>query len=268
MMKKDGSTLTELLVVVGIIAFLLGLSLPPLFAAREHARTIECQANIRRIGLAFDLYYTNHCTFPHAYVPPIHPVDAAARMADYSIDWGGIAWYRYLDIVPDKYSARKQLVQCPSKSYSAARFKYNDLWGSYGVNWSACKSSSDSAIAGLFGEFCGSPVVPRSSRTLLLADSGYAVMAWVNTLPDSHARAPKSPYTAFNMAYIPGASVNAQKEILPWQEEDAHGGRHPGKKVNCLFTDGHIKPTNADDLVVRPLNHGQFENLTPLWKPK
>jgi prepilin-type processing-associated H-X9-DG protein len=267
-MKKAGSTLTELLVVISIIALLLSILLPVLFSARQSARAILCQHNIRNIGVAFNVYHTNHNTFPSAFVPSPSVPDSTENTVDPTIDWGGRWWFYYLDIVPDSFSADKHILRCPSKNYAELQYKYNDLWGNYGVNWSVCKSPSDSAIASSFTDFSGSPAMARSSKTLLLADSGYTLMAWVNTLPDSHARAPKSLFEAFNMAYIPGASVNAQKELWPGQQEDARGGRHPEKKVNCLFTDGHVEATRADDLVVRPLNHGQFENLAPLWEPK
>ncbi|MCP4452569.1 MAG: hypothetical protein GY809_14000 [Planctomycetes bacterium] len=160
------------------------------------------------------------------------------------------------------------MLRCPSKNYAELEYKHNDLWGNYGVNWSVCKSPSDSAMASSFPAFSGSPTMAGSSKTLLLADSGYTLMAWVHTLPDAHAQAPTSPFEAFNKAYIPGASVNAQKDLWAEQKEDANGGRHPGKKVNGLFTDGHVHKMKADDLVVRPQNHGQFDNLTPLWEPK
>jgi prepilin-type processing-associated H-X9-DG protein len=268
MMKKNGSTLTELLMVVGIIAFLLAISLPLFLAARRRTRTILCQSNIRNIGLAFDLYHTNHNTFPSAFVPSLTLPDSAGNMVDSSIDWEGLWWFYYLDIVPDIFSANKHILRCPSKNNAEPKFKYNDLWGNYGVNWSVCKSPSESVIAGSFGEFSGSPTRVRSSRTLLLADSGYTLLAWVHTLPESHAQAPKTSYEAFNKGYIPGATVNAHKTPWPEHEVDALGGRHPGKRVNCLFTDGHVSQSEADDLAVRPLNHGQFEKLTPLWKPK
>lgn len=269
-MKKDGFTLVEMLIVISIIAFLLAVVLPVFSFAGRLARGVICRGNVRSIGLAFDLYHTTHGAFPSAVLPTLVP-GPEEPMMDYSVDWGGRWWPQALDIVPVRFSDQKHILRCPSKSYTRLKYKYNDLWGNYGANWSICKSPHD-AVATPFPEFSGMPLKRTSihgpDKTLLLADSGYALLAWVHTLPDSHARAPRSSYEAFNVAYVPGASVNAQNFLWPEQKADAIDGRHPGRTVNCLFVDGHTEKRKADDLVVLPLDHGQVENLTPLWKPR
>ncbi len=119
--SKRGFTLVELLVVIAIIGIMVGLLLPAVQAAREVARRMQCQNNLRQWSLGCHNYHAAYNTFPigridpayggyrwsfQASVLPYIEQDVVYKLIDYT---------RPLDINdPEVFTAKFNLCYCPS----------------------------------------------------------------------------------------------------------------------------------------------------------
>jgi prepilin-type processing-associated H-X9-DG protein len=270
-MKERGLALVELLVVVAVIIVLLGLSLPVLRQVRGQVRSTVCRSNLSQLMVEFLAYEATHGVLPFGLdttqsdKPPGGIAGNLARNPLY--DPFGWWWFHCLGLpTPRPFSTQPTILRCPSALLVDPGLKNNILYGNYGVNWSICKSPRTTED---LREFKGRPLstssMTKASETLLILDSGYALIAWYHATAD-----PPHPWenrVGYDASYVPGLPANRQRALLPGQQDDALNGRHGTRYVNAGFVDGHVERRWAQSLGVRKTEEG-YSNLRPLWTPK
>ena len=123
-MKKQNFTLTELLVVISIIAILAGLLLPALNKSRASAQNAACISNLKQVGATFMLYANDFDDLlppaDFANTPSVEVLDAddQPKLENALENATNIPWYirlgtkKYLPRF-DATDTSKTVVNCP-----------------------------------------------------------------------------------------------------------------------------------------------------------
>ena len=264
-MKRAGFTLIELLVVISILSVLTALTSAASHYAREQAKAAKCKHNIRGLSLDLITYSMDTGRFPKGVEFTLgHTI--GDLMYDLPAKW----WFQAIGHEPKMYDVSYTPLQCPSKQLSGSiSLKYNKLWANYGVNWSVC-SSLEEFMPSNFRDFARTSLAYDSAKSpsqlLLMLDSGYSLLGWQLSANPIQVLTPSQGPLA--TSYIPGLSLNKERELHPIQKDDAEQGRHLDQRVNVGYVDGHVEQRQADSLLVDQSAEGHYSNRTPLWKPR
>lgn len=244
----EGFTLTELLLVIAVIAILACLFLPVLSRAKEQARTVQCISNVRQLTLALNLYVDDYGHYPLAYGPASRTTSSQS-------------WQDTLSPYLSETTSNSvfQIIRCPSyRQYGTFAVGGARIF----VPFSIYGYSSGSA-------YSLSPTQNDSANPRYLQVSAVVVPSQMIAVGDAYMIAldvPKIVLGSTDLHYIP----IKYREKLPGYEREqlAVRARHHARHV-VGFCDGHVEAILfgtlfADNAEARRLwNYDHQPHVTP-----
>ena len=193
--RRRGVSLLELLIVIFILSLLMALLLPAIQAAREAARRIKCQNNLRQWGVGIASYENLRGEFPPGYrlappiasfVPGVLPhVEQSLLSYDVSRDWDDPANSRAI-------ATPLAILRCPTSptgqrldTSGGAPAAAGDYAPTHGVNavycnlagWPLYSPPNENGIL-IFEPVPAADVTDGLSQTILLVEDAGRPQLW------------------------------------------------------------------------------------------
>jgi len=207
MRNSKGFTLVELLIVVAILSMLVAMLLPTLGKAKDLARDVVCQSNLRSMWPAMRFFAEDH----EGYLPPVaHATHGTWNqlLANYGKDNSGWA--------PETSYTAKENFECPSYEYESISRR-----GCYGMNWAMANYDSEGQ-----GNF-----IRNSWPNCEYLFEATLRPAHLYLVGDTSRWAPYGGHQ-YTFLRLSGSSTPRFR----------HLGNHPEGHCNVLFHDSHVEP--------------------------
>jgi prepilin-type processing-associated H-X9-DG protein/prepilin-type N-terminal cleavage/methylation domain-containing protein len=242
---REGFTLVELLVVIGIITILIAVLLPVLGKAREQANRVKCAANLRSIGQALVGYVQQYRAYPCCVGGDNHFAIWPVRLRPLL---GGNQDVFYCPSQDERCRWEKVYTSGPRAGLEDTVFGYELLergidwqrYFSYGYNWMGASFRTSGQTGeirdgthrglGMFADSRGDHYVnPHASGASV---AGHLVASRVKVPSEMIAITDSTADGNFDYLVNP---MSDYKKVGEWPGK-VHGGG-----ANVLFCDGHVE---------------------------